>query len=143
MMKQLYYEDVNVGDKIPALTKEPSTRQLVLWAGASGDYNPIHYDQDYARSKGLNGVLVHGQLVAGFLGQLLTDWAGEQGTLRRLICSYRGINLPGESITCHGEVNKKYIEEGRNQVLCLIWAENNKGDRTVAGRGTVVLPSRD
>jgi hypothetical protein len=67
MNKQLYFEDVISGTDIPLLVKQPDTMQLVMWAGASGDYNPIHYDKDYAVAHDLPGVIVHGQLAACFL----------------------------------------------------------------------------
>ena len=142
MAKQVYYEDVLVDSEIPPLVKEPTTRQLVMWAGASGDYYPIHYDKDFAQSKGLSGVIVHGQLVASFLGQLITDWIGEQGSLRKLTCNYRGMNFPGEAIICQGKVSKKYTENGAHFIECNIWAENVKGEKTVTGKATVIIPAR-
>ena len=142
MSKQLYYEDIAVGSEITPLVKLPTTRQLVMWAGASGDYNPIHYDKDFAQSRGLPGVIVHGQLVCSFLGQLITDWIGEQGSLRKLTCSYKGMNFPGETLTGKGQVIKKYIEAGEHCVECNIRAENSKGEKTVSGMAIAVVPSR-
>jgi len=142
MAEQIYYEDVTEEQELPSLIKQPTTRQLVMWAGASGDYYAIHYDKDFAQSKGLPGVIVHGQLVASFLGQLLTDWMGEQGKLIKLACSYKGMNFPGETITCRGKVSKKYVEDGEHRLECHIWAENAKGERTVTGKAIVALPSR-
>jgi len=142
MAEQVYYEDVMVGSEIPPLVKQPTTRQLVMWAGAAGDYYAIHYDKDFAKSKGLPGVIVHGQLVASFLGQLVTDWMGEQGTLRKLTCNYRGMNFPNEAITCQGTVSKKYVEDGEPYIECNIWAENTKGEKTVTGKAIVTLPTR-
>lgn len=142
MAKQVYYEDVIAGSEIPPLVKQPTTRQLVMWAGAAGDYYAIHYDKDFAQSKGLPGVIVHGQLVASFLGQLVTDWMGEQGTLRKLTCNYRGMNFPGEAITCQGRVSKKYVEDGEPCIECNIWAENTKGEKTVTGKAIVTVPAR-
>ena len=143
MAKQLYYEDIAVGSEITPLSKQPTTRQLVMWAGASGDYYQIHYDKGFAQSQGLPGVIVHGQLVCSFLGQLLADWMGELGSLRKLTCSYRGMNFPGEALICKGEVNKKYVEDGDHCVACSIWAENSKGEKTVSGRAVIIMPSRD
>ena len=142
MTEQLYYEDVSVGSEIIPLVKQPTTRQLVMWAGAVGDYMPIHYDKDFAQSRGLSGVIVHGQLVGAFLGQLMTDWIGERGTLRRLSCSYKGMNYPGETITAKGKVTKKYVRNGQHYVECSLWAENAKGEKTASGMATVILPSR-
>jgi acyl dehydratase len=142
MSQQRYYQDVKKGEEIAPLVKAPTTRQLVMWAGASGDYMPIHYDQDYARSRGLEGVIVHGQLVGAFLGQLMTDWVGEEGWLRQLSCSYKGMNYPGENIILRGKVTGKHVEKGEHLVECSVWAENPKGDKTASGMAVVVLPSR-
>ena len=142
MAEQVYYEDVMVDSELPSLTKRPTTRQLVMWAGASGDYYAIHYDKDFAQSKGLPGVIVHGQLVAGFLGQLLTDWIGEQGSIKKLTCNYRGMNFPGETIACQGKVSRKYTENGDNYIECNIWAENPKGEKTITGKAIITLPAR-
>jgi acyl dehydratase len=142
MSKQLFFEDIEVGSEISPLTKQPTTRQLVMWAGASGDYNPIHYDKDFAQSRGLPGVIVQGQLVGSFLGQLATDWMGEQGVLRRLTCSYKGMNYPDEAIICKGKISKKYIEGSEHYVECSLWAENGHGEKTVTGTALVIMPAR-
>jgi acyl dehydratase len=142
MSEQLYYEDIVVGSEIALLVKQPTTRQLVMWAGASGDYYPIHYDKDFAQSKGLPGVIVHGQLIGCFLGQLITDWMGEQGSLRKLTCSYKRVNFPGEALICKGKVNKKHVEDSQHYVECNLWGENAKGEKTISGKALVTLPAR-
>lgn len=142
MAEQLYFEDINVDDEVTPLAKKPDTRQLVMWAGAVGDYQPIHYDKDFALGRELPGVIVHGQLVGAFLGQLLTDWIGPQGQLKRLSCSYKGMNYPGEVVTGRGRVVKKYEHEGQPLLECAVWAENEKGEKTATGTATVALLSR-
>jgi len=143
MTKQVYYQDVAVGGELPSLMKQPTTCQLVMWAGASGDLNPIHYDKDYAIKQGLPGVIVHGQLAGCFLGQLITDWAGDGGNLKKLTLSYKGMNFPGETLVCKGKVTRKYVEDDRHFVVCNIWVENPRGERTVTGTATVTLPAGD
>ena len=142
MANQVYYEDVEVGYKIPALVKHPTTEQLVRWAGAVGDYYPIHYDKDFAQSRGLPGVIIHGQLIACFLSQLITGWIGEQGTVSKLTVNYRGMAYPGEDIICKGEVTKKYTKDEDHYVECSVSAENPKGEKPVTGTATVILPAR-
>ena len=142
MTKQLFFEDIEIGSEISPLVKRPTTRQLVMWAGASGDYNPIHYDQDFARGRGLPGVIVQGQLVGSFLGELATGWMGEQGMLRKLSCSYKGMNYPNESITCKGKINRKYVDGSQHCVECSLWAENARGEKTVTGMAVVIMPAR-
>jgi hydroxyacyl-ACP dehydratase HTD2-like protein with hotdog domain len=142
MAEQVYYEDIEVDSEIPALVKYPTTMQLVKYAGASGDYYQIHYDKDFAKSNGLPGVIVHGWLTLAFLGQMLTDWLGDGGTLVKLNGSYRGMNNVHEDIFCNGKVTKKYVEDGKHYARVEIWAENPQGDKTVTGQAIVTLPSR-
>ena len=122
-----------VGDELPELVKHPTTRQLVQYAGAQGDFYEIHYDQDFARSVGLPGVILHGLLKASFLGQLLTDWLGDRGTLKTFEVSYRGIDQPGRPYRCRGRVTKV---EG-DQVELEVWGEDSTGNRTTVGTATV------
>ncbi len=142
MAEPVFYEDIEVGSELPALVKCPTTMQLVKFAGASGDYYQIHYDKDFAQSNGLPGVIIHGWLALSFLGQMLTDWIGERGTLVKLSGSYRGINRVNEDIICNGKITRKYVEDNRHYARIEIWAENPQGDKTVAGSAVVRLPSR-
>jgi len=128
---------VEVGQKLPDLVKHPTTRQLVQYAGAQGDFYEIHYDQDYARSVGLPGVILHGLLKAGFLGQLVTDWIGDRGTVKTFEVSYRGIDMPGHPYTCRGRVTRV---EGK-EVELEVWGEDKDGKRTTVGIATVELSS--
>jgi acyl dehydratase len=142
MARQFCFEDVEVGQEIPSLEKDPTTQQLVKYAGASGDFYQIHYDKDFAIANGLPGVILHGALKNGFLGQLMTDFAGEQGWLRKLAVQYRGMDQPGSKVVCRGKITRKYVENGQHLVDCEIWLENAKGEKTTPGTATVVLPSR-
>ena len=94
MAEQVYWDDVAEGMELPVLVKEPTTQQLVKYAGASGDYYQIHYDKDYAGANGLPGVILHGALKNAFLGQLMTQWIGPMGALTKLSCQYRGNGCP-------------------------------------------------
>jgi hypothetical protein len=142
MTQQVYYEDVEIGDEIPGLVKLPTTTQLVKYAGASGDYYPIHYDKDVAQSQGLSGVIVHGWLALSFMVQMVTDWIGDGGTVAKISGNYRGINYPMQDLICNGKVNKKYAEDDKYYLRLEIWAENPEGERTVSGTAVVILPSR-
>lgn len=142
MAKQLYYEDVEVGTEVTPVVKSPTTQQLVKWAGASEDYYQIHYDKDFAQSLGLPGVIVHGRLKSSFLVQMVTDWIGEQGTVKKISVLHRGMDFPGETMTCKGRVTKKYIQDGEHIVECQIWTENPRGEKTTPGNAIVILPSR-
>ena len=142
MGDQVYWDDVKEGTELPDLVKHPTTQQLVKYAGASGDYYQIHYDQTYARSNDLEDVILHGALKNAFLGHLVTKWMGQDGDLKRLAVQYRGMDIPGTPVTAKGVVTKKYQDKSANLVDCDIWLENEKGEKTTPGSATVALPSR-
>ena len=137
MKDQLVWEDLKEGLELPSLIKEVTTQQLVKYAGASGDFYQIHYDKDFAINTGLPGVIVHGALKNAFLGQLVTDWMGESGTLTRLVVQYKGMDVPGDTLICKGRISRKYIFEERRYVDCEIWVENGEGEKTTKGVATV------
>jgi acyl dehydratase len=153
MAKQIFWEDVNENDELPPLPKVATTRMLVKWAGASGDFNPLHYDAAFAAAIGVGSPIVHGALKRQWLVQLMTDWMGEQGTLKKFACSYRAMDWPrkmatpftseeGETWQCKGKVIKKYVETSQHLVDCAISIENGKGEETTRGSATVILPAR-
>jgi hydroxyacyl-ACP dehydratase HTD2-like protein with hotdog domain len=129
--------NVKVGDEIPGLVKHPTTRQLVQYAGAQGDFYEIHYDQAFAQSVALPGVILHGLLKAAFLGQLVTDWLGDRGTLKTFEVSYRGIDVPGKPYSCRGKVTRV---DG-NDVELEVWGEDPDGHRTTLGNARVEMHS--
>ena len=140
MAEQPHYGDIEVGSEITPLIKRPTTRSAVKWAGAVGDYYEAHYDKEFAQSMGLPGVIVHGGVVMSYLGQMITDWVGERGTLKKLGCSYRGIFFPGEDIICKGRIAEKYVIDGENHLECELWAENPNGQRLALATAVLTLP---
>ncbi len=142
MANQVYFEDVNVGDEIPKLVKNCTTQQLVMWAAGSGDMYQIHYDKDIAAGNGLPGVIVHGALKNAFLGQMLHDWIGDDGQIKKYNCQYRGMDVPGQDMICRGVITAKRQEDGKNLVDLDIWSEKPDGEKTTPGKATVILPSR-
>jgi acyl dehydratase len=123
------------GQEIPELVKHPTTRQLVQYAGAQGDFYEIHYDQAFAKSVALPGVILHGLLKAAFLGQMVTDWLGDRGTLKTFEVSYRGIDVPGRPYRCRGRVTRVDGE----QVELEVWGEDPDGQRTTVGSAVVEM----
>lgn len=142
MADQIYYEDVEVGTKLPPLVKHPTSRQLVMWAAASGDLTEIHYDKDFAINQGFPDVIVQGDLTGAFLVQLITDWMGEGGTFKKLSTRNNAIILVNEDVICNGIVRKKYIEKDEHYVEWEVWAENGKGEKCTIGKAYVTLPAR-
>jgi acyl dehydratase len=127
------------GDEIPPLGKEPVGKlQLLRYAGASGDDNLIHVDVETARAVGLPDVIAHGMLSMGFLGQLLTDYAGP-GAVRRLQVRFARMVRLGDRLTCHGVVTAVAPAADGAQVGLKVWAENQRGERVTEGEAEVWL----
>jgi len=139
----LYFDDVSVGLELAALQKRPTRRQLVMWAGASGDFYEIHYDTAFARRNKLDDVIVHGRLKASFMGELLTAWAGPDGWLKRLSCRFKGTDATDEVMTIRGVVTASRVEDGQHLVDLDVWTERPDGTRTTLGSATVELPARN
>ena len=127
--------NVEVGKELPELVKHPTTRQLVQYAGAQGDFYEIHYDQEYARGVGLPGVILHGLLKAAFLGQLVTDWIGDDAVLKSFEVSYRGVDVPARPYRCRGKVTQIHGKD----VELEVWGEDEAGKRTTVGTATVEM----
>ena len=142
MAKEIFWDDVEVGTEVTPLEKNATSQQLVRWAGGSGDFYQIHYDKDFALSNNLPGTIVHGALKSAWLGQMLGDWVGESGAVKKFGCSYRGMDVPDDALTCKGAVTNKYVEGEEHCVECEIWLENSKGEKTTPGTAVVVLPSK-
>jgi acyl dehydratase len=140
---RVYFDDLEVGDELPALVKGPIAQiQLTRYAGASGDFNPIHQDDEFAKAAGMGGVFAHGMLSMGFVGQLVTDWAGP-GAVRKLGVRFMAIVRLKDIVTCRGRVLDKSTGAAGNLVEVEVWAENQRGERVATGKATVALPARD
>ena len=139
---RVYVEDVKVGGELPPLVKGPIQQiQLTRYAGASGDFNPIHQDDEFAKAAGMGGVFAHGMLSMGFVAQAVTDWAGP-GTVRKLGVRFVGLVRLKDVVTCRGRVLARSSKDDAHLVDLEVWAENQRGEKVVAGKATVALPSR-
>lgn len=139
----LYFEDVQVGDILPELTKGPITEtDLVRYSGAVGDFNPIHTVPRVARMVGLDDVIAHGMLIMAYAGQMITDWAGA-GSVRRFKVRFSGMTKPGEMVVCRGEVTEKAEEGGEALVSGRLTVKGVADDSLkLKGEFTVALPHR-
>jgi acyl dehydratase len=123
------FEKITPGQTLPALTKHVTVEQIRRYAEASGDRNPIHLDETFARAAGLPGVIAHGMLTMAFANQMVTDWLGDRSLLKRLQGRFAGMVLPGDDVTCSGSVTSK-DEKTRHVVINLI-VTNQRGERVV------------
>ena len=131
------YASVQVGDELPALHLPPVNRTaLALFAGASGDHNPIHIDTDFARAAGMPDVFAHGMLGMAWVGRLLSNWAST-AQLREFNVRFAGITHLGNAIRCTGRVTEKL--DGQ-RVRVAVQSANQFGQVKIAGEAVVALP---
>jgi acyl dehydratase len=121
------FDHINEGQSLPSLAKHVTVDQIRRYAEASGDRNPIHLDETFARSAGLPGVIAHGMLTMAFANQMVTDWLGDRSLLKRLQGRFAGMVLPGDEVTCSGSVASK-DNETRRVVINLV-VTNQRGER--------------
>ena len=132
--------DIKVGDMAEERSFGPLTREMfVRYAGASGDFNPMHYDDEYARSAGFPSVFAQGMYQAGLLSTFATDWLGPDN-VRRFQVRFREQVWPGDVLTCRGEVvGVEAGEEGR-LVTVRLTCTRQTGGVAVTGSADFLLP---
>jgi acyl dehydratase len=134
------YDSVQVGDELPPLQLPAVNRTLLaLFAGASGDHNPIHIDIDVARRAGMPDVFAQGMLGMAWLARLLTAWA-PQSQLRRFDARFQGITHLGHAMRCTGRVVEKTELHGEPCVRVEVRSTNQHGETKIAGEALVALP---
>ena len=129
------------GAAIPPFVVEDLTRtDLVRYAGASGDFNPIHHDENFARAAGNPTVFGHGMLTAGLVARCITDFVGA-GNLRRYKVRFATRVWPGDTITCAGRVTRRYDEAGEARIDGEVTATTQRGETAVTGTFTAAVPA--
>jgi acyl dehydratase len=126
-MSTLDFEQVSSGQTLPPLTKRVTVEQIRQYAEASGDRNPIHLDDTFARSAGLPGVIAHGMLTMAFANQMVTDWLGDRSLLKSLHGRFAGMVLPGDDVTCSGSVASR--DDGTRRVVINLVVTNQRGEK--------------
>jgi len=153
MAKEIYYDDVNVGDEMPAFTSDPLTRtHFVRYAGASGDFNPLHHDATFVKLFGMETVISHGMLVMGITGRAITDWI-PQKYLKSFKVRFAGMTQPADvndmenttaraTMTVTGKVVNKAEENGEKIIECEIQTADANGEVKITGVVKAALPTK-
>ena len=129
------------GDSREGVVVEDLKRtQIVQYAGASGDFNPVHTDETFAtQAAGYPSVFAHGMLTMGLTGRLLTDWLGD-GVLRSYGVRFVSQVWPGDTLTSRGTVRSIEERDGEGWVEIDVVTSNQKGEPVVKGSATAALP---
>lgn len=138
----LYFEDVAEGQEPPPFLRMTDLMHFNRFAAINDEFVYFHMDDEFARKRGEQGVVGMGNLRFSYLHNMLREWIGDRGRIRRVSCEYRGINRKGDTLTCRGRVVKKHIQDGEYLVDLEVWVENQKGENISPGEATVALPSR-
>jgi acyl dehydratase len=138
MTTKLKYDSIKVGDQIPTITIDNVSRpDFVRYAGASGDFVPLHYDQTFVEAAGIPTVFAQGMWTAGCLSRCLTDYAGA-GNVRRYKVRFARQVWPGDTLTCRGTVTGKSEKGGERIIEGEVEVLNQKGEATVKGNFVVI-----
>ncbi|MCB1145686.1 MAG: MaoC family dehydratase [Leptospiraceae bacterium] len=136
-MQKIKFNDYNEDQEIPSLTVGPVKHMdLVRYAGASGDFNPIHTDPEFAKNVGLPGTIAHGMYVMAILGRMCSNWA-HPAQIKNYNVKFKGMTMPGDKIVCSGKIKKKKEEDGQKLLIVSLQAANDAGEVKVAGELTV------
>ena len=130
-------DNVAVGDKIPDLMIDPIKRStLALYAGASGDHNPIHIDLDFAKKVGMRDVFAHGMLIMAYLGKAVTNIV-PQSNLKNFSVRFSSITNIGDILTCSGEVKKIEKNNSKKTIVLDLIVSDKFGDIKISGAASI------
>ena len=140
-MSQPYFEDVEMGDEIGPLIKQPSREEVRTFANLShlsGRFTSV----EGARADGTDRMIVSSWQSMGYLAQLITNWMGQEGLLSKLEVSFHRVVEPDDRLECHAVVTDMLTLDDRHIVMLDTFMENQRGQHPIQGTAEVVLPSR-
>ena len=126
--------------EIPRLTKGPITvRHLAMFAAATAEFVDIHYDRDFAKSRGLPDVIIQGWYKTAIIAQMLKDWIGDDTAIKRINVQHRDMDVAGNTLTTGGKITSVSQKGNERQVECEVWVENQHSQRTAIGTASLIL----
>lgn len=139
MAKTVSFEALKEGDELAPVRKEISQEKINQYAEASGDFNPLHIDPEFAKTTFYGGTIAHGLLSLAYISEMMTK-SFAKGWLKggNLTVSFLAPVRPGDVITARGIVKRKKEEEGQRVVACEVFCENQKGERVLAGEASAL-----
>ena len=129
MAARIRFDDVAVGDQIPPLSKVVRREDVKAYADASGDQNPLHQDDAFARSVGFPGIIAHGMFSMAHVAKAVTDWVGDPGALKTIDVQFRAVVFMDETLVARAEVASK--DEDTRRVRLKVWAEVDRAGERV------------
>ncbi|MBC8280586.1 MAG: hypothetical protein H8E48_07365 [Chloroflexi bacterium] len=132
------FAEIRVGDELTPLVKEIGMARMMAYGAATWDFVRLHYDADYVRELGFDAPFVDGQMMGGFLTQLVQDWAGPDAFLRKVAFLNRVMAYPGDTLTCRGFVTGVSSTDEGGMVECELWVENQQNEKVVVPASALI-----
>jgi acyl dehydratase len=142
MAYNVYYEDVEIGQGIPAFERETDFMNWNRYAAVNEEFVYVHMDDEAGKAAGQGEAFGMGNLRWAYVLNALQDWAGDEVEIRELSMQFRAINHKHDLLRTTGVVTDKKQENGENLVVLDINVLNQKDEKTAPGRAVMVLPSR-
>ena len=143
MTVKVCFEDVNVGDEMPAWSRTTDFMHWNRYAAVNDEFVPFHMDDEAGRRAGnQQGAFGMGNLRYAYLVNALRDWIGDEAEVREIGCQYRAINQKNDTLSVVGKVVEKEVVDGENRVKLTTNVMNQEGEATCPGHAVVVLPNR-
>jgi acyl dehydratase len=141
-MAKLYFEDVQEGQEVPEFVRKTDYMNWNRYAAVNDEFVYIHMDDEAGRLARQSGGFGMGNLRFAYMHNMLHEWMGDDGDIKKLGIQYRGFNFKNDVLTCGGRVSKKYEEDGEHLIDLEIWVKNQKDEVVSPGNATIALPSR-
>lgn len=143
MTVKIHFEDVEVGDLLPAWSRTTNLMHWNRFAAVNDEFMPFHMDDADGRKAGNpDGAFGMGNLRFAYILNALQDWIGDEAEVREIGCQYRVMNQKGDTLTVLGRVVEKLVVEGEARVRLEVNVLNQAGEGTCPGHALVVLPTR-
>ncbi len=143
MANNVYYEDVEIGQEIPAFERKTDFMNWNRYAAVNDEFVFVHMDDDVGKAAGQGAAFGMGNLRWAYVINALQDWAGDEADIRELSMQFRAINHKHDVLTTRCVVSEKTVEDGEHLVRFDINVINQEGAATAPGTAVVVLPSRE
>ena len=121
MTATVSFQDVHVGEELPPLSKVVKREDVKAYADASGDQNPLHQDDDFARSVGFPGIIAHGMFSMAHVAKAISDWLGDPGALKRMKVQFRAVVYMDETLVARARVES--LDATTKRAHLSVWAE--------------------
>jgi len=123
------FDEIREQTEIPPLEIDFSPERNQDYCQFVNEINPLHFDQEYARSLGYEDIVVAGIFTASLFPKVVTDWMGMQARIEKMQVKFESPAYLNETVTYRGRVTRKAIEEGVKRLECEVWSENADGER--------------